>query len=93
MKKNLLLILMIVVTLLTVAGFLLSLHTYRAQEEAMDSMMRSYVLDLADSFSNSAAFPGRTHSMRQRMPKPMRLRMLSQSLALERGSRRRLWVA
>ncbi|MEA4881694.1 MAG: sensor histidine kinase [Synergistaceae bacterium] len=85
MKKNLLLILMIVVTLLTVAGFLLSLHTYRAQEEAMDSMMRSYVLDLADSFSNSAAFMGRAHSMRQRMPKPMRLRMLSMDPGLNKG--------
>ena len=85
MKKNLLFILMILVTLLTAAGFLLSLHTYRAQEDAMDTMMRSYVLDLADSFSNSAAFLGRAHSMRQRAPRSMRLRMLSMDPGLNKG--------
>ena len=85
MKKNLLLILMIIVTLLTATGFLLSLYTYRAQEEAMDSMMRSYVLDLADSFSNSAAFLGRAPSMRQRAPRSMRLRMLSMDPGLNKG--------
>lgn len=85
MKKNLLLILMIIVTLLTAAGFFLSLHTYRAQEEAMDSMMRSYVLDLADSFSNSAAFMGRAPSMRQRVPRPMRFRMFSMDPGLNKG--------
>ncbi len=85
MKKNLLLFLMILVTLLTAAGFLLSLHTYRAQEEAMDSMMRSYVLDLADSFSNSASFLRRAPSMRQRAPRPMRFRMFSMDPGLNKG--------
>ena len=85
MKKNLLLFLMILVTLFTAAGFLLSIHTYRAQEEAMDSMMRSYVLDLADSFSNSTSFMGRIPSQRQRTPRPMRLRMLSMDPGLNKG--------
>ena len=85
MKKNLLFILMILVTLLTAAGFLLSLHTYRAQEDAMDTMMRSYVLDLADSFANSAAFLRRAQSTRQRSPRPMRFRMLSMDPGLNKG--------
>ncbi|HRX27305.1 MAG TPA: hypothetical protein P5219_10840, partial [Aminivibrio sp.] len=64
MRKHLLLALMIVVTLLTAAGFLFSLYAFRAQEEAMDSMMRSYVLDLADTFSPGIHFTGRGQMQR-----------------------------
>ncbi len=44
--------LMAAVTLFTVANLLVSLHALRAQEGAMDAMMRSYVLDLAENFSS-----------------------------------------
>ena len=83
MKKNLLLLLMILVTLLTLAGFLVSLHAFRAQEEAMDSMMRSYVMDLADTFTGGTM--GRGMSQRNRSLGQMRFRMLSMDPALKSG--------
>ena len=85
MRKHLLLALMIVVTLLTAAGFLFSLYAFRAQEEAMDSMMRSYVLDLADTFSPGIHFTGRGQMQRQRPPGQARFRMLSMDPALKGG--------
>lgn len=54
MKKHLLLLLMIVVTAFTAVSFLVSVSAFRAQESAMDSMMRSYVMGLADRFENGA---------------------------------------
>jgi signal transduction histidine kinase len=85
MRKHLLLALMILVTLLTAAGFLFSLYAFRAQEEAMDSMMRSYVLDLADTFSTGISFSGRGQMQRQRPPGQARFRMLSMDPALKGG--------
>lgn len=84
MRKNLLLMLMLLVTILTAAGFLLSLHAFRAQEEAMDSMMRSYVLDIADSFTGAGTAP-RGMSQRGRSMGQMRFRMLSSDPALKGG--------
>ena len=76
MRRRLLQMLMAAVTLFTVANLLVSLHALRAQEGAMDAMMRSYVLDLAENFSS---FPGpQEQSHRGRMarmvvPWPMAL--------------------
>lgn len=84
MRKHLLLALMIVVTLLTAAGFLFSLYAFRAQEEAMDSMMRSYVLDLAENFAGGTAM-GRGMPQRHRPMGQMRFRMLSTDPALRNG--------
>lgn len=84
MKKHLLRGLMVLVTLLTAGGFFLSLHAFRAQEEAMDSMMGSYVLDLADTFSDGGA-PGRGTAHRNRPMGPMRFRMLTRDPALKSG--------
>jgi len=84
MRKNLLLVLMILVTLLTVAGLLVSVHAFRAQEQAMDAMMRSYVLDLAENFAGGTA-AGRGMSQRNRPMGPMRFRMLSMDPALRNG--------
>ncbi len=84
MKKHLLLLLMLVVTLFTAGNFFVSLHAFRTQESAMDSMMRSYVLDLAENFSNTAAFTGgRGQAQRHGMPGMMRFRMLSADPALQ----------
>lgn len=84
MKKHLLLLLMLVVTLFTAGNFFVSLHAFRAQESAMDSMMRSYVLDLAENFSNTAAFTGgRGQAQRHGTPGMMRFRMLSADPALQ----------
>lgn len=85
MKKRLLLVLMLLVTTLTAATLGLSLYAYGAQKQAMDSMMRSYVLDLAENFTDSLAVSGghmmgRGHRMMgMRM---MQLRMLSTNPAL-----------
>ncbi|MBL3538989.1 ATP-binding protein [Aminivibrio sp.] len=84
MRKNLLVVLMLLVTILTAAGFLLSLHAFRAQEEAMDSMMRSYVLDLAENFAGGTAM-GRGMSQRHRPMGQMHFRMLSTDPALRDG--------
>ena len=84
MRKHLLLALMIVVTLLTAAGFLFSLYAFRAQEEAMDSMMRSYVVDLAENFAGGAAM-GRGMPQRHRPMGQMRFRMLSTDASLRNG--------
>ncbi|MBP6333553.1 MAG: sensor histidine kinase [Aminivibrio sp.] len=84
MRKHLLLALMVLVTLLTAAGFLFSLYAFRAQEEAMDSMMRSYVLDLAENFAGGTAM-GRGMPQRHRPMGQMRFRMLSTDPALRNG--------
>ena len=86
MKKHFLLLLMTTVTLFTAATFLISVHAFRTQESAMDSMMRSYVLDLAENFSATASFMGRGQPQRHRpqgMPGMMRFRMLSADPALQ----------
>ena len=75
---------MVLVTLLTAAGFLFSLYAFRAQEEAMDSMMRSYVLDLAENFAGGTAM-GRGMPQRHRPMGQMRFRMLSTDPALRNG--------
>ena len=84
MRKHLLLLLMAVVTLFTAGNFFISLHALRTQESAMDSMMRSYVLDLAENFSTTAAFTGgRGQAQRHGTPGMMRFRMLSADPALQ----------
>ena len=83
MRKNFLLFLMIVVTLPAAALLVVSVHSYRAQEEAMDSMMRSYVLDLAETFAEigrAGRGPSRHRPMGQ-----MRFRMMSMDQALKMG--------
>ncbi|NLK19735.1 MAG: hypothetical protein GX310_08080, partial [Synergistaceae bacterium] len=83
MRKNFLLFLMIVVTLPAAALLVVSVHSYRAQEEAMDSMMRSYVLDLAETYAEigrSGRGPSRHRPMGQ-----MRFRMMSMDQALKMG--------
>ena len=84
MKKNLLLLLMIVVTLLTAISFFISVYALSAQERAMDSMMRSYALDLAENFTN-APVPGSGHSFagRRQPQMMMRFRMLQTNPALQ----------
>jgi signal transduction histidine kinase len=82
-RKNFLLFLMIVVTLPAAALLVVSVHSYRAQEEAMDSMMRSYVLDLAETYAEigrSGRGPSRHRPMGQ-----MRFRMMSMDQALKMG--------
>ncbi|MDI9371330.1 MAG: hypothetical protein GX181_01130 [Synergistaceae bacterium] len=84
MKSRLLQLLLALVTLFTAGNFLVSLHALRAQEAAMDSMMRSYVLDLAENFSSTMPEAGsadRPH--RPRMARIMRFRMLSVDPALQ----------
>lgn len=84
MKKHLLLLLMLAVTLFTAGNFFVSLHAFRAQESAMDSMMRSYVLDLAENFSAAATYTeGRGQAQRRGTPGMMRFRMLSADPALQ----------
>ena len=84
MKKHFLLLLMGTVTLFTAGNFFVSLHAFRTQESAMDSMMRSYVLDLAENFSNTASFTGgRGQAQRHGTPGMMRFRMLSADPALQ----------
>ena len=84
MKKNLLLLLMIVVTLFTAVSFFLSVYALRAQELAMGFMMRSYVLDLAENFAN-APVPGSGHPFagRGQPQRMMRFRMLLTTPALQ----------
>ncbi|TDY52600.1 signal transduction histidine kinase [Aminivibrio pyruvatiphilus] len=85
MRKNLLLALMILISIPAAALFFLSVHAFRAQENAMDSMMRSYVLDLADTFSPGISFSGRGQMQRHRPPGQARFRMLSMDPALKGG--------
>jgi signal transduction histidine kinase len=80
-RKNFLLLLMILVTLPAAALFFVSLHSYRAQEEAMDSMMSSYVHDLAETFSGTGQ-TGRGPS-RHRPMGQMRFRMMSMNPSLK----------
>lgn len=54
MKKRLLLFLMLTVILLSASTVLITTYAFKAQEWAMDSMMRSYVLDLAENFTDRA---------------------------------------
>ena len=82
MKKHMLLLSMTVITLLAVGAVLTTLHVFRAQESAMDSMMRSYVLDLADSVSDTIQSTGRHGMGRGRMT---HYRMLSMSPTLPNG--------
>ncbi len=81
MRRRLLQMLMAAVTLFTVANLLVSLHALRAQEGAMDAMMRSYVLDLAENFSSAPGPQEQSH--RGRMARMMRFRMLSVDPALQ----------
>lgn len=84
MRKNLLLALMILISIPAAALFFLSLHAFRAQEDAMDSMMRSYVQDLAENFAGGAA-TGRGMPQRHRPMGQMRFRMFSADPALRDG--------
>lgn len=84
MRKNFLLILMILVTLPAAALFFVSLHSYRAQEEAMDAVMSFYVHDLAETFAGTGQ-TGRGPSPRNRPMGQMRFRMLSMNPALKGG--------
>ena len=51
MKKNLLLLLMLLVTLLTGLTLAVSIYAFKAQESLTDSMLSSYVSDIAESFA------------------------------------------
>ena len=82
-KRHLLLLLMATVTLFTAATFFVSLHAFRTQESTMDSMMRSYVLDLAENFSNISSFTGRRMPQHHMPRGQMRFRMLSADPALQ----------
>ncbi|MDR1732409.1 MAG: histidine kinase [Synergistaceae bacterium] len=50
MKKSLLFALMLGVTLLSALNLFVTVYSYNKQEEAMNSMMRSYVMELAEGF-------------------------------------------
>ena len=81
-KKHMLLLSMTVVTLLAASAVLTTLHVFRTQELALDSMMRSYVLDLVDSVSDTLHSTGRNDMGRSLMT---RFRMLSMSPILPNG--------
>jgi len=52
MKKRLLFILMFLVTLLSALNLFVTVYAYNRQEDAMNSMMRSYVMELAEGFNS-----------------------------------------
>ena len=81
-KKHMLLFSMSVVTLLAAGAVLTTLHVFRAQEFALDSMMRSYVLDLVDNVSDTLQSTGWGDMRRGLL---MRFRMLSMSPLLPNG--------
>ncbi|MCL2009187.1 MAG: histidine kinase [Synergistaceae bacterium] len=82
MRKHMLIISMSVITLLAGSSVFTTLHVFRAQETALDSMMRSYVLDLVDNISDTLQSPGRRDVWHGRMT---RFRMLSMSPLLPNG--------
>lgn len=63
MKRHVLLILMLLVTGLTALTLFVSLHTLRAQSRMTDSMLKAYVSDVAESFSENSPVPGRRMGM------------------------------
>ena len=84
MKKYMLLFSMSVITLLAGSAVLTTHHIIQAQEYALDSMMRSYVLDLVDSVSDTLQNAGRNrHDMWNNRVR--RFRMLSMSPLLPNG--------
>ena len=82
MKKHMLLLSMSVITLLAGSAVFATLYVFQAQEAAFDSMMRSYVLDLVDSVSDTLQRTERRDMWHGRM---MRFRMLSMSPLLPDG--------
>jgi signal transduction histidine kinase len=54
MRKNLLLLLMLLVTLLTGVTLAVSIYAFKAQESLTDSMLSSYVSDIAESFAENS---------------------------------------
>ena len=84
MKKHFLFLLMLAVTLLAAFTVFVTAYAFRAQEAAMDSMMRSYVLDLSDSVTGSIAGGERGGMMgRGGHGRMMHFRMLSTAPALQ----------
>ena len=53
MKKYLLRLLMLAAILTATFTVLITAYAFRAQEHAMDTMMRSYVMDLSNSLASS----------------------------------------
>ncbi|MDR3231509.1 MAG: sensor histidine kinase [Synergistaceae bacterium] len=82
MKKRLLFILMFLVTLLSALNLFVTIYAGREQEEAMNSMMRSYVMELAEGF-NSGGSQATSYSLYSERRNPfggrslMHFRMLS----------------
>jgi signal transduction histidine kinase len=58
MGKNMLLLLMLLVTLLTGATLAVSIYAFKAQESLTDSMLSSYVSDIAESFAENSHHGG-----------------------------------
>ena len=83
-KKRLLLFLMLFVTVLSALTLVVTAYTFREQEKAMDSMMSSYVLDLAESVGgNFSAGMRQQHRGRGHGRGMMHFRMLSMTPALQ----------
>ncbi|MDR3254209.1 MAG: histidine kinase [Synergistaceae bacterium] len=56
MRRNVLLILMLLVTLLTGLTLAVSIYAFKAQEGVTDSMLSAYVSDIAESFAENSRF-------------------------------------
>ncbi|MDR0616872.1 MAG: sensor histidine kinase [Synergistaceae bacterium] len=54
MRRNALLLLMLLVTLLTAATLAVSIYALKAQESVTDSMLSAYVSDIAESFAENS---------------------------------------
>ena len=68
MKKHALPLFMIALILLAASGLFAAVRVFRAQEKAIDSMMRSYLINVSAGL-NATEMPyrGRKHRMRYRM--------------------------
>ncbi|MDR1875168.1 MAG: sensor histidine kinase [Synergistaceae bacterium] len=79
MKKHLLLLLMFLVTFLSAVNLFVTVYAYNKQEQAMNSMMCSYVLELAERFNQATSYS--VYSERNYFGERgmMRFRMLSMS--------------
>ncbi|MDR1378539.1 MAG: ATP-binding protein [Synergistaceae bacterium] len=80
MRKHLLFLLMFLVTLLSAVNLFVTVYAYNKQEQAMNSMMCSYVTELADGFNYATSYAvykeSRNYSGGRKL---MHFRMLSTS--------------
>jgi signal transduction histidine kinase len=58
LRRNALLLLMLLVTLLTGTTLAVSIYAFKAQESVTDSMLSAYVSDIAESFAENSRFTG-----------------------------------